>query len=369
MLKLMHVEAGMKIYGGARQVIYLVEGLRARGVDCVLVCPTGAATGAHLAARGVAVAETPLSGDLDIGFIGRLRRLIREHRPDLVHLHSRRGADVLGGIACRLEGVPVVHSRRNENPEMPWFARLKYRLYDRVIGISDAIRRQLLSYGLSEDRVLMVRSAIAPDPAQTIATRPELCERFGLPADSFVIGVIAQLIERKGHRFLIEAMPGLLEKHPHTHVLCFGQGANQATLEAQAQSLGVTERVRFVGFHTDLLHWLGRLDLVVHPALMEGLGVSLLQASSLGVAIVAARAGGIPEAVRDGLNGLLVEPGDVAGLGRAVSQLIRDPALRQRLGAAGRELIAREFSVDVMVEGNLAIYHAVLAERAARRGH
>lgn len=358
----------MKIYGGARQVVYLVEGLRARDVDCVLMCPPGAAIGVQLSAEGVRVIETPLSGDLDLGFIGRMRRVIRAEQPDLVHLHSRRGADVMGGIACRLEGVPTVHSRRNENPEMPWFARIKYRLYDRVIGISEAIRRQLLSYGLSERRVSMVRSAFAPDPAQTVATRPELLEEFALPEDAFVIGVIAQLIERKGHRFLIEAMPGLLVQHPNLHVLCFGQGAMQATLEAQAKSLGVAQRVRFVGFHTELLHWLGRLDTVVHPALMEGLGVALLQASSLGIPIVAARAGGIPEAVRDGLNGLLVEPGDVAALASAVSQLVSEPALRQRLGAAGRELIAREFSVDTMVEENLAIYHAVLAERATRRG-
>ncbi|MGQ0619424.1 MAG: glycosyltransferase [Panacagrimonas sp.] len=367
MLKLMHVEAGMKVYGGARQVIYLVEGLRARGIDCVLVCPIGAAIGTQLASSGVAVAETRLGGDLDFGFIGRLRRLIRTYRPDLVHLHSRRGADVLGGIACRLEGVPVVHSRRNENPEMPWFARIKYRLYDRVIGISEAIRSQLLSYGLSEQQVRMVRSAFAPDPAQTVATRLEMLDEFGLPADAFVIGVVAQLIERKGHRFLIQAMPDLLARYPGLFVLCFGQGAMQATLEAQARSLGVAQRVRFVGFRNDLLHWLGRLDLVAHPALMEGLGVALLQASSLGIPIVAARAGGIPEAVRDGINGLLVEPGDVAALGGAVSQLVGDEPLRRRLGAAGRELIAREFSVDTMVEDNLAIYHAVLAERAARR--
>lgn len=366
MLKLLHVEAGMKIYGGARQVIYLVQGLKARGVECVLVCPRGAAIGQQLAIEGITVAETQLNGDLDFGFIGRLRRLIRLHRPDLVHLHSRRGADVLGGLACKLEGVPVVHSRRNENPEPPWFARFKYRLYDRVIGISDAIRGQLLSYGLDPRRVLMVRSAFAADPMQTVATRAELLARFALPQDAFVIGVIAQLIERKGHRYLVEAMPALLQQHPNLQVLCFGQGATQPALEAQVRGLGLTQQVHFVGFHADLMHWLGQLDLVVHPALMEGLGVSLLQASSMGVAIVATRAGGIPEAVRDGLNGLLVEPGDVAGLKTAVSRLASDTALRQKLGEAGRELIAREFSVDTMVEGNLAIYRSVLAERAAR---
>jgi glycosyltransferase involved in cell wall biosynthesis len=100
----------------------------------------------------------------------------------------------------------------------------------------------------------------------------------------------------------------------------------------------------------------------VHPAIREGLGVSLLQASSAGVPIVAGNTGGIPEAVRDGVNGLLVPPGDVVALTQAIGRLLRDPDLAQRLGRAGRELMLREFSVDGMVEGNLAVYRQVLAE-------
>lgn len=355
----------MKLYGGARQVQSLAEGLQARGIGTVLVCPPGAAIGAAVAYRGVRVIEVPLSGDLDLGFIHRLRGVLRAERPDLVHLHSRRGADLLGALACHLERLPVVHSRRNENPEPRWLARLKYGMYDRVIGISAAICNQLLSYGLPTTQVRLVRSAFTLDPAQIVATRAELLQKFDLPDDAFVIGVIAQLIERKGHRFLTEALPRLLREHPHLQVLCFGQGALQKTLEAQAAALGLSQHVRFVGFHADLLHWLGRLDLVVHPALMEGLGVSLLQASALGVPIVATRAGGIPEAVQDGLNGLLVPPGDSAALAAAITRLLNDAALRARLGEAGRNWIALEFSVSRMVEGNLAIYREILAARAA----
>src|SRR5581483_270320 len=96
----------------------------------------------------------------------------------------------------------------------------------------------------------------------------------------------------------------------------------------------------------------------------EGLGVSLLQASAAGVPIVACRAGGIPEAVRDGVNGLLVPPGDVQALKDAIARLLDDRELAQRLGQGGRDLVACEFSLDSMVEGNLAVYREVLAERA-----
>ena len=111
---------------------------------------------------------------------------------------------------------------------------------------------------------------------------------------------------------------------------------------------------------------MGALDIVVHPAEMEGLGVSLLQASAAAVPIVASRAGGLPEAVSDGVSGLLVTPGDVPGLVEALRRLLVDPALRRRLGEAGRRRILSGFTVETMVEGNIAVYREILAQRAAR---
>jgi glycosyltransferase involved in cell wall biosynthesis len=134
----------------------------------------------------------------------------------------------------------------------------------------------------------------------------------------------------------------------------------EAELLGQIAALGLAGRVHLAGFRDDLDNLLGCLDLLVHPATMEGLGVSLLKASSAGVPILASSAGGIPEAVRDGVNGILVPPGDAAALATALGQLLADPALRRRLGEGGRELMRREFSTDAMVEGNLAVYRELL---------
>lgn len=123
----------------------------------------------------------------------------------------------------------------------------------------------------------------------------------------------------------------------------------------------MTEVIRFAGFRTDLPRWLGGLDILVHPADMEGLGVSLLQASAAAVPIVTSRAGGLPEAVADGVSGLLIPPGDVAALTAALARLLDDAGLRRRLGEAGRARILAEFSVDAMVEGNLAVYRRLLS--------
>lgn len=361
-LKVLHVEGGRNLYGGALQVLYLIEGLKARGIENLLACRDG--SDLALAAAGFAeVHGMAMAGDLDLPLIARLYRLIRSTRPDVVHLHSRIGADVMGAIAARLAGVPIVHSRRQDNPEKPWMVQLKYRLHDRVVAISEGIGRVLLAEGLPPEKLRVVRSAVDARPFQQGRDEAWFRAEFGLPEGGLAMGVVAQLIARKGHRFLLQALPELLSRFPNLHLLVFGKGPCEAELRQSIRKLRLEERVRLAGFRDDLARILPCLDLLVHPALMEGLGVSLLQAASAGVPIVASRAGGIPEAVRDGVNGFLVPPGDVEALTGAIVRVLADPALARRLGEAGRELVEREFSVDGMVEGNLRVYRELLRER------
>lgn len=361
LMKVLHVEGGRNLYGGAIQVLYLLEGLRMRGVENLLACRAGSDL-AFVAAAHAEVIRMSMAGDVDLLMLPRLYRLMRRTRPDLVHLHSRIGADIWGGIAARLAGVPVVHSRRQDNPENRCMAALKYRLFDRVIAISEGIAEKLRREGLSPTKLRVVRSAVDPRPF-TAATEPTRARAaLSLPADARVLGVVAQLIERKGHRFLFQAMPELLGRFPDLQLVLFGKGPEQADLQRLAAALQLGGRVHFVGFRDDLPQLLPALDVLVHPALREGLGVALLQASCAGIPIVASRAGGIPEAVRDGENGLLVEPGDPAGLAAAIGRVLADPELARRLGQGGRTLMTREFGIDAMVEGNLAVYRELLAE-------
>lgn len=358
-MKILHVEGGRNLYGGALQALYLMEGLADRGHDNALVCPQGS----DLAKAASAFAEVhsmPMGGDLDLRLIPKIRRCLRACRPDLVHLHGRIGADVMGAIACRLEGVPVVHSRRVDNPEPRWVVTLKYRLHDRVVAISEGIGRVLLSEGLPAEKLRVVRSAVELQRFDRPCNRKLMCTELPVPQDALLIGVVAQLIERKGHHFLIEALPALIGEFPHLQVIFFGKGPREPDLQRGATEAGLENRVLFAGFREDLPDLLPCLDLLVHPATMEGLGVSLLQAASAGIPIVASDAGGMPEAVRDGHNGLLVPPGDVRALGDAVATLLRDRDLALRMGMAGKELMRTEFSVDVMVEGNLAVYRELL---------
>lgn len=361
-MKVLHVEAGRHLYGGARQVAYLLEGLEKLGVESVLACPAGSAIANELKGRITAVHEIRMGGDLDLGLVWRLNRLIGRERPDIVHLHSRRGADLMGGVAARLAGVKCVLSRRVDNPEPAWLVGWKYRLYDRVVTISRGIAEVLRDEGLSPDKLRCVCSAVDVEAFQTACDRAWFMDQFGFGEDALVMGVAAQLIPRKGHRYLLQAMPGLLTEFPDLRLLLFGRGPLQAELQRQIDALGLTDRVTLAGFRDDLPAILPCLDLLVHPALMEGLGIALLQAASAGLPIVAVNAGGMPEAVEDGVNGRLVPPADAGALADALRPLLGDPGLRRRMGEAGREKMRREFSLARMVEGNLAVYRELWDE-------
>ncbi|MDR0934503.1 MAG: glycosyltransferase [Burkholderiaceae bacterium] len=358
-MKVLHVESGRHFYGGARQVAYIIEGLSRLGISNMLACPVDAEI-AREVSEYAPVCEMPMKGDADIGLVSRLAGVIRSWRPDIIHLHSRRGADIWGGVAAKLTHTPCVLSRRVDNPESRLLASLKYRLYDHVITISEEIRRILIAKGVPEQKVTCVRSAVDPSPYLHKVDRTEMRQEFHLPEDAIIIGIVAQLIPRKGHHYLIEASRELVKTWPQIRVICFGQGPLLPQLEAAVRQKNLAGIIHFAGFRADLPRWLGGLDILAHPADMEGLGISLLQAAAAEVPIVATRAGGLPEAVQDGVTGLLVDPGDTTALTDALKHLIENPALRRSLGEAGRNRIMLDFSVDTMTMGNLAVYRKIL---------
>jgi glycosyltransferase involved in cell wall biosynthesis len=360
-MKIVHVETGTNLYGGALQVHYLLRGLAAEpDTRNILVCPSGSAIAEVSRKDAVTVYAVPARGDLDIPFLFRLVSILRTEKPDIVHLHSRRGADVLGGLAASITGTTCLLTRRVDNPENTLAVGLKYRLYDRVISISEGIRDVLISEGLPPGKVTCIHSAVDTERYTGPWDRKQFRALFDLPPDGAVCGVIAQLIDRKGHRYLIEAIPEILKTVPGTVFLFFGKGSREKELKNQVQELGLGDSVRFTGFRVDLDEFIGCLDLVIHPALMEGLGVSLLQAAAAGIPIVGSRAGGIPEAVEDGINGFLVEPGNTEEISQAVTRLLVDQELASRLGDSGRDLVRSKFSIEAMVKGNLAVYRSLM---------
>jgi glycosyltransferase involved in cell wall biosynthesis len=357
-MKVLHVEMGRHLYGGARQVAYLLNGLSRFPGEHVLVCSEGAEIVGAVQNPAIGIRPLPFRGDADLRLIGRLRRLIRSEKPDVLHIHSRRG-DLLAALAGRLEKIPMIHSRRVDNPPRWVDTRVKFPLFEIIVTISEGIRDVLIGAGVPTDRVVCVPSVVDTGRYRPGCDKAWFRSEFGLTESETAIGVIAQLIPRKGHAVLFDALPTVLSRHPNTRVLLFGQGPMEAELRTSVRAHGLEDAVAFAGYRNDMARVIPCLDLVVHPAWMEGLGVSLLEAAASGVPIVATRAGGIPEIVKDGINGRLIEPGDSATLASALAELLDDSERRREMGQAGRRLVLDRFSAEAMVEGNYRVYRQV----------
>jgi len=358
-LKIVHVETGRHFYGGAQQVIWLLEGLIAAGVDCELVCPPDSDIANKATELDLNVVEISCAGDHDFRFKRRLRKFLRESKPDLVHCHSRRGADIWGGRAASAAGIPAILSRRVDNLESSYFSRLRYKPFSKVIAISDNIATVLKRAGLDSDRLMVIRDAV---DVESVNQEPEagvLSRHFDLSEKHFAIAVVAQLIRRKGHRFLFDVLPGLILKHPQIKVVVFGVGPDEELLRALARKLGLGGAVKFAGFRLDLDEYLAAFDLLVHPAEKEGLGVAMLKGASAGLPVIAFDVAGAKEAVAHGKTGVLIPAGDLESLQKAIELMIEEPEMRRSFGAAGRQRMRDEFSVQAMVESHIELYDQI----------
>lgn len=364
---MLHLESGRHLYGGAVQVAELIGGLHAAGVSNLLVCPPGSSLAGTV--TDAEVVTLRMSGDLDIRLPRRLARHVRAWRPDLIHVHSRRGADLYGGIAARRERLPAVLTRRVESREPALWQRFKYRPYQALIAISARIAQTLTRAGINAARVHTVPSGVDTNHFRPLPDAgAHLRSTFGLPAAAPVVAMIAQLIARKGHAVLLDALSAVVATQPDLHVVLFGQGPEEPALRREIQRRGLDGHVRFAGFRADMPQLLPGIDVVVHPAFREGMGVALLEAMSAGVAVIASSEGGISEVIEDGVHGRLVRPGESAMLADVLTGLLADESARRAMGAAARRHVQERFSSTRMVEGNLDVYRGLLASTGAPSG-
>ena len=359
-MKVLHVETGRHLYGGPQQVLWLIDGLKRHGIESVLVGSSGSAVAAVAQRRGIRTIAIRCGGDLDLLFCWRLYSLLKTEQPDLVHCHSRRGADWLGGRAARAAGIPALVSRRVDNREAAWRARLRYRPYQRIVAISDTIAGVLRDDGVESGRIETIRSAVDATVYAQPPDKQRFLQLFELQEGTRTLFCVGQLIPRKGHRFLLEALAKLQPRYPDIRLVLFGQGPTEAQLRLQVTQLGLDNVVHFAGFRDDLDSYLGCAQMLVHPALEEGLGVAALKAAAAGVAVVAFAAGGLREAVVHGETGLLVPPRDVDALASAIAELLDDPDRCRQFGENGKRRMHAEFTTDRMVEAHVQLYRTLI---------
>lgn len=363
-MRTLHLDTGRAWTGGPKQVLYLVKGLLARGHSALLLAPGDSELFHRALLQEVPVKPFSLKGELDFNLLRVVFRLVRQYQPDIVHIHSRRGADVLGALGARFGGASaIILSRRVDDPVTGHLLdRLKFGiLCNRIIAVSEAIKSVLVEGGVNPGKIRVVYSAV-----EDFEVRPEdrlwLRMRLGVPKEAPVIATIGRLIPRKGQRYLLEAVPRVLGYQPEVVFAFFGEGPDELLLKTLAKDLMVEEKVLFAGFEEKIERVLGGLDILVHPVLREGFAGVIREAMVAKVPVVATAVGGTPEMILHGQTGLLVPPADPEALAEAILTLLRNPEYARQLGERGRQYALEKFSVDAMVEGNLAVYYEVLEE-------
>jgi glycosyltransferase involved in cell wall biosynthesis len=358
-MKIAHVSTATNWRGGEQQCLYLMSGLRDRGVDQVLFAPPEAPLTGRAREAGIPVEALTVRGGGDLPAFWRLRRRVKSFPVDLIHAHDGHAATAAAVAGWRTK-IARVATRRTC---FPLRSRWKYgKGFDRLICISEAVRQVCLEAGIPEAKLAVVRSGVDPERLPAERSMRSLREELGIDRRENVLLNVAALTEEKDHRSLLEAMLCIARDAPGTHLLIAGDGPLADELGHQCRELALDHCVHFLGFRDDVGSLLQLCDLFVMASRAEGLGTSVLDAMAHERACVVSRAGGLPEVVLDGETGRVVPVGEPEALAEAVTDLLGDRKRRERMARAGRRRILEHFNADEMVDGTIAVYRELLQD-------
>jgi sugar transferase (PEP-CTERM/EpsH1 system associated) len=361
--KIVHVVLSLEPGGLERLVCDLSAATAAARMEVVVCClDTLGELAPTLQSQGIRVDLVTRQGGLDLGLIPKLVRYFREQQATVVHTH---GPDPMfyGAWAALIAGVPTrvhtLHDTMLQNAG--WRARVKFRLAIPALNFLVAVTKKAeehvaATYGRSR-RLLTILNGIDEHRfVPSAAAAPH-------GSTACVVGTVARLAPEKGLDRLVEAFGQLARRHDSMRLVIAGGGREAQSLTEQAHRLGLADRVSFPGHQSRPESVLVTLDIFVLPSLTEGIPLALLEAMAVGLPVVATSVGGVPDVVEDGISGILVPPDDPAALARAIDGLASDPVRRQRLGRAGRERVARRFSLSAMAAAYRELYRRDAAER------
>jgi glycosyltransferase involved in cell wall biosynthesis len=305
----------------------------------------------------------------------QLAALVRRRRIQVVHAHDFY-SNIFAAPWTRLGGARFMASRRWwEGPDrrlQRWANRASYLLASRVLANSPAVAEMLVR----EERVSRRRIVVVPNFLDDAAFTAPIeswtagaLASLGIPVDALVVGVVANLSPIKNHAMLLRAAAQLAPRWPSLHlVLVGGDGGSRDDLQQLAVAKGLADRVHFAGQQPSLPSWHHTFDVSVLTSVSEGMPNSVLEAMAAAKPVVATAVGGVPDAIREGDTGYLVQPGDVNSLADRLNALLSDAALRRRLGQAGQARARREYSAVAAIDRLTAAYRAVIGRRLAQAG-
>ena len=366
MSKVLFIHGVSEIGGAERELLLMLEQLPKFGYSPVVVAPREGGLASEIARLGLSSRPVPLPAWRKWTSLGQrpmavrqLRQVVIVEHPALVHVNDiwwvPQTLRALIGT-----GIPIAAHVRQE------IAPMKVKRYelDRanlVFAVSRRIQESLAAGGVPRERLRVLYSGVDLR-AVTAHDERALKRQLGLPGTARILGTVANLFPRKGYEIMLRALPIILASVPEAHYVVIGSGdvEYEAALRRMVSQLGLQGQVHFLGHQDSVYAYLAGLDLYVHPALMEGFGIAVLEAMAMRRAVVATHTGGVPEIVDDGVTGILVPSGDAEALAAGVITLLNDPARASTMSHAGWKRANECFSLDRMMTQLTSGYGALV---------
>jgi len=294
-----------------------------------------------------------------------IARHLREWRADVLHCHLPL-ASIAGRLAGRMAGVPVVSTEHNllqrYHPATRLATVATWRLQDQVIAVSREVQQSIREYVGELVPTRVVLNGVAVDTfRRDVEAAAGVRAEWGIPDRAPVVGTVAVFRTQKRLGDWLAVARRVLDAHPDAHFLLVGDGPERGEVERVRAELGLAERVHLCGLQADVRPYLSAMDAYLMSSQFEGLPIAMLEAMSTGLPVVATAVGGIPEVVREGREGHLAEPGDVATLGAGLVGLLAEPRRLAAMGEAARERVGAAFGMRRMQAALEEIYREVLA--------
>lgn len=294
-------------------------------------------------------------------FFRHLKEILSGRKIDLIHIHAAPELVMLTRmVAGKIPVVLTVHGFHGPFKALDYWvcARLSNLFATRVVTVATAEEEILLKKGIRKSLIQTIHNGV-PDPRQMTLTRPEIFNSFA-PGKT-VIGVIARLETTKGVNYLLQALATLIPEFPDLQLVIVGTGSKEKELRELTTKLGLDSLVIFAGYQQRVHDYLHRFEALVIPSLHEAHPLVLLEALGHGKPVIATTVGGIPEVIMDGENGLLVPPADSPALATALRRLLKEPRLRERLGANARATYEERFAASRMVAETDRVYQTLMS--------
>jgi glycosyltransferase involved in cell wall biosynthesis len=365
LVRALHVINGEHYSGAERVQDLLALNLADCGFEAGFACLKPGRFDTMRRAQEAPLTTLSMRARFDLRPAWQLARLVREENYALVHTHTPRAA-LIGGIAARLAEVPLVHhvhsptgrdsTRRFQDGINARIERYSIGHAAAVIAVSHSLAKYAAAQGIAADRIHVVPNGVP--------VLGPLSPR-AVPRDTWTIGTVALFRPRKGLEVLLDALAALHASGHNVRLRAIGEfetAGYRQQIDAQVERLGIAPLIEWTGFTQDVPSELARLDLFVLPSLFgEGLPMVVLEAMAAGVPIVGTRVEGVPEAIRDGLDGLLAQPNDPVDLARAIAEFVQGDVDWSAIRTSAHTRQEEQFSAESMARGVAKVYREVLA--------